>query len=839
MGISNRMGCLLVALALGYSAQAGIAFAIKVKKDTTTQTAKIDTTKVQRPNDKEVKALPKKKETDYDRLMKDSGTVMKGLFTVRHIKDKWYFEMHDSLVGRYFMAVTRFAGVPQGFVKFSGEMVNEDAIYFEKRDGKTMLLRTFVRTQEANEADRIYLSLKQSTADPIVAAFPIVAGNTEKGMNLFDVTGFFARDNNIVGINRTFFEKSKIGGQQPDRTFVDTIKTYPINVEVLTTRTYGASPSNIRASGTGAITLALNTSIVALPKIPMRKRVWDNRVGFFAYPYTIFSDKQRKSQREQFISRFRLVPKDVKRYQRGELVEPVKPIVFYIDPATPKRWVPYLIKGINDWNVAFEAAGFKNAIQGKEWPANDPTMSLDDARFNVIRYLPSEAENAYGPHVKDPRSGEIIESHICWFHNVTNLLTKWYMTQCGPLDKRARTMNFDDRLMGELIRFVSSHEVGHTLGLRHNMSASYATPVEKLRDKAWVEKHGHTASIMDYARFNYVAQPEDNIGERGLFPRVNDYDKWAIKWGYQYRPEFKDELAEKEKLMVETTAILAKNPRLWFGGEGTNEDPRAQREDLGDDNVKASDYGVKNLQRVIANLPQWTRQANDQYDDLREMYNSARQQFSRYFGHVAKNIGGRYINNMPGKMPYELMSAERQKAALDYFGRQVFDAPLWLYPAEITSKTGVDAVTEIAKMQAVALNATFSLNLLNAIYNNSQASPAAYRLENYLDDLFAKVWTPLDASQELKNSSRRTLQRNYVERLNTMLNPDDKDKVGTNAPAFNTDALLYVAQHLDKLDAYLKDQAQTATGINALHYADLARQVRQIKTLRERGKNVR
>lgn len=839
MGISNRMGCLLVALALGYSAQAGIAFAIKVKKDTTTQAAKIDTTKVQKPNDKEVKALPKKKETDYDRLMKDSGTVMKGLFTVRHIKDKWYFEMHDSLVGRYFMAVTRFAGVPQGFGKFSGEMVNEDAIYFEKRDGKTMLLRTFVRTQEANEADRIYLSLKQSTADPIVAAFPIVTGNTQKGMNLFDVTGFFARDNNIVGINRTFFEKSKIGGQQPDRTFVDTIKTYPINVEVLTTRTYGASPSNIRASGTGAITLALNTSIVALPKVPMRKRIWDNRVGFFAYPYTIFSDKQRKSQREQFISRFRLVPKDVKRYQRGELVEPVKPIVFYIDPATPKRWVPYLIKGINDWNVAFEAAGFKNAIQGKEWPANDPTMSLDDARFNVIRYLPSEAENAYGPHVKDPRSGEIIESHICWFHNVTNLLTKWYMTQCGPLDKRARTMNFDDRLMGELIRFVSSHEVGHTLGLRHNMSASYATPVEKLRDKAWVEKHGHTASIMDYARFNYVAQPEDNIGERGLFPRVNDYDKWAIKWGYQYRPEFKDELAEKEKMMVETTAILAKNPRLWFGGEGTNEDPRAQREDLGDDNVKASDYGVKNLQRVIANLPQWTRQANDQYDDLHEMYNSARQQFSRYFGHVAKNIGGRYINNMPGKMPYELMSAERQKAALDYFGRQVFDAPLWLYPPEITSKTGVDAATEIAKMQAVALSATFSLNLLNAIYNNSQASPTAYRLENYLDDLFAKVWTPLDASQELKNSSRRTLQRNYVERLNTMLNPDDKDKVGTNAPAFNTDALLYVARHLDKLDAYLKDQAQTATGINAMHYADLARQVRQIKTLRERGKNVR
>ena len=363
--------------------------------------------------------------------------------------------------------------------------------------------------------------------------------------------------------------------------------------------------------------------------------------------------------------------------------------------------------------------------------------------------------------------------------------------------------------------------------------------MEKLRDKAWVEAHGHTASIMDYARFNYVAQPEDGIGERGLFPRIGDYDKWAIKWGYQYRPEFKDEFEEKEQLMTETTKVLAANPRLWFGGEGRNEDPRAQTEDLGDDNVKASDYGVKNLQRLVANLPQWTRQPNDQYDDLREMYNSARQQFARYFGHVAKNIGGRYINNMPGKEPYELVPAERQKAALDYFGRQVFDAPLWLYPAEITSKTGVDAATEIAKMQASALNATLSLGLLNAIYNNSQASPTAYRLENYLDDLFAKVWTPLDATQELKNSSRRALQRKYVERLNAMLNPEDKDKAAPNAPAYNTDAMLFVAQHLDKLDSYLQAQAQAATGINALHYADLSRQVKQIKTLRERGRNAR
>ena len=247
---------------------------------------------------------------------------------------------------------------------------------------------------------------------------------------------------------------------------------------------------------TGQVTLGLNTSIVLLPKEPMRKRLWDERIGYFTNRFTLFSDDQHKTDREQFVSRYRLVPKDLKRYRRGELVEPVKPIVYYIDPATPRKWVKYLMAGINDWNVAFEAAGFKNAIIAKEWP-DDPDMSVDDARYCVLRYLPSETENAYGPRVVDPRNGEIIESHICWYHNVMNLLTKWYMTQCGPLDKRARTMKFDDELMGQLIRFVSSHEVGHTLGLRHNMGASHATPVEKLRDKAWVEAHGHTASIMD------------------------------------------------------------------------------------------------------------------------------------------------------------------------------------------------------------------------------------------------------------------------------------------------------------------------------------------------------
>ena len=661
-----------------------------------------------------------------------------------------------------------------------------------------------------------------------MAAFKVIGRNKKKDARLIEVTPLFIKDNNVTSIGSSQQKNLKLGGLQADRTFIDTMKVYPLNIEIATTRTYATSTSKTRASMTGQVTLGLNTSIVLLPKEPMRKRLWDERIGYFTNRFTLFSDDQHKTDREQFVSRYRLVPKDLKRYRRGELVEPVKPIVYYIDPATPRKWVKYLMAGINDWNVAFEAAGFKNAIIAKEWP-DDPDMSVDDARYCVLRYLPSETENAYGPRVVDPRSGEIIESHICWYHNVMNLLTKWYMTQCGPLDKRARTMKFDDELMGQLIRFVSSHEVGHTLGLRHNMGASHATPVEKLRDKAWVEAHGHTASIMDYARFNYVAQPEDGIGERGLFPRIGDYDKWAIKWGYQYRPEFKDEFEEKEQLMTETTKVLAANPRLWFGGEGRNEDPRAQTEDLGDDNVKASDYGIKNLKRVVAGLPEWTRQTNDRHDDLQEMWKSAKGQFNRYNNHVMKNLGGRYLNNMPGRKPYEVAPASRQREAVAYFGRQLFDAPLWLYPQNIVDITGTDVAGDISSQQTRVLKVMMTPAMLGTIYDDSFSSQQAYRLPDYLADVFAAVWRPLTGASALKDKTRRTLERAYLENINSLLNPTDKDKAGINARANNSDIQLYVEQHLDRVERFCKAQAATASGIDKLHYADLLRQIKLIK----------
>jgi hypothetical protein len=818
-----RKIAILLGLMLATTTQARgflVTKADTIKQDTIKQdTITADTAKVTKP----------KKETEYEKIIKKGGTTLQGLFTVRHIEDKYYFEVPDSMLGRMILCVNRFTAVPQNFGKFAGEEANDITFYIEKKDTTQLLIRQYVLTQIAKEGDNIRRTLQQSTVDPIVMDLKIIGHNEANDANLVEVTPLFKGNSKLTDLANNLKTSLKIGNIQNNTTFIDTIKVYPTNIEVVTTRTYGAQNGQSAASQTGNITLGMNTSMVLLPKEPMRGRLWDERVGYFVNGITLFSDDQHKTQRESYIARYRLVPKDKKKYLRGELTEPEKQIVYYIDPATPKKWIPYLIQGINDWNVAFEAAGFKNAIVAKVLPENDPNVSMEDARYSGLRYLPAEIENAYGPHIIDPRSGEIIEAHICWYHNVMNLLTKWYMVQCGPLDKKAQKMKFDDKLMGELIRFVSSHEVGHTLGLRHNMCASNATPVEKLRDKAWVEKNGHTSSIMDYARFNYVAQPEDHVSEKGLFPRINDYDRWAIKWGYQWRPEFKDEYEEKEKLMTETSEVLRNNRRLWWlGGEGWGEDPRAQTEDLGDDAVKASEYGIKNLKRVMDNLPKWTKQDNDQYNDLREMWNAVVDQYSRYMNHVRNNIGGRYNNNTPGLEPFVGVPKERQKEALQFLGRHVFDTPEWLFPEYIMSKNGTNVLMTMSNRQENILSQLMTISRLNGIANTG------YSTEEFLNDLFAEVWQK-DGDTDLKKKLRRSLQRSYVQNLNDLLNPTVQDQKNYSIQ-FHTDAILYVMENLQKVEDYCKQQAQTQSGINKLHYEDL---LREIKLIRDRRTTVK
>jgi hypothetical protein len=778
-----------------------------------------------------VDSVPADDKSPYSKLIKEGGSVREGLFTVRHIKDDWYLEVPDSLVGRLMLAVTRFASVPQGFKLISGEEVNRSAIYLEQRGEKTLLMREFVRSQYARANDRIATSLERSVADPIIYKFDVIGRNPDTQAQLISITKWLMSDNKVTSFSANDRTIVGVGGLQNDRSFVDTIKTYPINVEIQTLRTYAMTSGKLPTAQSGSATVTLTTSIVLLPREPMKPRLADERVGYFNSKVTQFSDDEAP-EHDAYISRYRLEPKNVKAYKAGKLVEPKQPIVFYIDPATPKKWAKYLKMGIEDWNTAFEAAGFKNAIMAKDWP-EDSTMSMDDARFSVLRYLPSETENAYGPRIVDPRSGEIIEAHICWYHNVMSLVKGWYIRQCGPLDKRAQTMNFPDELMGQLIRFVSSHEVGHSLGLRHNMIASQATPVEKLRDKAWVEKHGHTASIMDYARFNYVAQPEDKIGEKGLFPRINDYDKWAIKWGYQYRSEFKDAYEEKKALRSETTKAL-ENRRLWWcGDEGKGTDPRSQTEDLGDNQMKANEYGVKNLKRVMQNILKWTAQPDGQYDDLMTVHKGVRAQFQRYVNHVQKYLNGRYVNNAPGQPVHDYVPRALQQEALRWLDRNVLEAPLWLYPDDVVERLGIDATDEIRSRQQTLIAMMLSPGILYNLHEASLRAKQPYPLTDYLNDVFAAVWKPLNDKDERQNDFRRQQQRSYMYFIDHLLNPTDQDKGGINVTAHRSDALLYAEQHLDQIESYLK--GQQATGINARHYQNL---LLQVKKIRDKYENV-
>lgn len=768
----------------------------------------------------------------YEKVIPATAKKQFGVFTVVNTDNKWFFEIPDSLFNRYFLAVTRYVGTPFGDAN-GGEKANEQTIYFEKGPNNKVFMRAVVyRNESADSNQAIYRAVQSSNINPIAAAFDVKAINQVDKRTVIEVTDLFKKDNPVFSIEASEKSIAKVGSLADDRTFINKIASYPINIEVNTTKTYNSSSvSSYAAKASGVLTYVINVSMVLLPAKPMKKRLFDDRVGFFANRYTLFDENNQRAQTQDYIQRFRLEPKDkdIAKYNSGILVEPKKPIVFYIDPATPKKWRPYLIAGVNDWAQAFESAGFKNAIMAKEWPENDTTMSLEDARFSVIRYMASETPNAYGPRITDPRSGEIIESHVVWFHNVMKLLHNWYMIQAGAIDPRARKMEFDDELMGELIRFVSSHEIGHTIGLRHNMGASSQTPVEKLRDKKWVEANGHTVSIMDYARFNYVAQPEDNIGKAGIYPRIGAYDEWAIKWGYSVLPGNKDTNKEQAILNEWIVANLTKNPRLWFGGEGKNEDPRSQAEDLSDNQVKANEYGIKNLKRVVANLPKWTAQNGDLYANLDEMHKAAVAQFKRYLGHVMKNIAGRYITEKSYEQAgavYTEISTERKKETLKYIGDQIFEAPLWLYPKEITAKTGVKYLDELLEQQNGIMNILINPTLLFNLNNQALQADQPYWPAEYLNDVKQQVWKPF-GTNEAANSLRRSLQRSYIEKLQFVVNPKQVKEGWIKSSAQRDDTRLVVIDHAKKLLTEIQVVGQSDPK-NAAHYNDLIHDIKKM-----------
>ncbi|WP_312088715.1 zinc-dependent metalloprotease [Chryseobacterium sp.] len=780
---------------------------------------KTDTLKAKKDDkDKKKSSIKSFKEIITDKAVSDEG-----VFTVHKVEDKYYFEIPDSVLKKEFLLVTRLtkaaAGMRSGNSGYAGDQIGQEVIAFEKGPKDKILLRSisFVDYAKDSTSD-MYNSVTRNNVQSIIKSFDIKAYGINKNSSVIEVTDILNSDNELTSFSVYTKENYRIGSFQKDVSFINFVKSFPTNVEINTTKTFArtAGRANPLIKETpkvsGNYTVEINSSFVLLPENKMQPRFFDPRVGYFTVGYTDFDLDPQGVKRISLIKRWRLEPKpqDLAKYNRGELVEPAKPIVFYIDPATPKKWVPYLIQGVNDWQKAFEKAGFKNAIYAKvPDPKVDTEWSLEDARFSAIVYKPSDVPNASGPSISDPRTGEIMESHINWYHNVMSLLRNWYFIQASPNDPRARKMEFDEKLMGELIRFVSSHEVGHTLGLRHNYGSSSTVPVEKLRDKKWLEKNGHTPSIMDYARFNYVAQPEDNIGASGIFPRIGDYDDWAIEWGYKRFNQFKTPVAEKEFLNKWVIKNL-KNERLWFGTETNPLDPRSQSEQVGDNAMIASAYGIKNLKRIVDNLNEWTKTPNEDYENLGMMYDQVTLQFRRYLGHVSKYIGGQMETpktvEQSGSV-YEVVAKKDQQEAMKFLSENIFVTPQWLLKEDIFQKTGRTPVKTVEEIQNSVLGRILSPLVLQSLYQTSAVDTNAYSLTDLFSDLNNSI-----IKKDKLDAFGRNLQRNYIENLMKYADVKNMDK---------TDVSSIVRGNLMAIKKDLSERVSTADLVNKYHYEDL------------------
>ncbi|MBI2729468.1 MAG: zinc-dependent metalloprotease [Sphingobacteriales bacterium] len=723
----------------------------------------------------------------YKEVITEKAQSRYGLLTVHKVEDKWYFEIGDSLLGRDFLIVNRISkapvGLQSGFIGYAGDEIGENVIRFEKGPNNKFFIRTISYSVYAKDSTKpLYKSVMRSSVQPISAAFDIKAFSKDSTGSVVDFTDYMNGDNDVLFFESFFKPFLRIGSLQSDKSYILDVKSYPMNTEIKTVKTYSKSsgpslPGSFMIPPSGNATFELNSSIILLPKNPMRPRYYDDRVAYFTTEFTDFDTDPQGVKDISVITRWKLdiKPEDTARFKRGELVEPVKPIVYYIDPTTPKKWVPYLIQGVNDWQKAFEKAGFKNAIMAKEAPTKeeDSTWSLEDARYSAIVYKPSTVANASGPHVHDPRSGEIIESHINWYHNVMQLLRNWYLIQASPSDPASRKAQFDDELMGELIRLVSSHEVGHTLGLPHNMGASASVPVEKLRDKAWVEANGHTPSIMDYARFNYVAQPEDKISRSGLMMRIGDYDNWAIEWGY--RPLLDKTEQEEKAILNEWVKEKASNPRLRFiHYDGV--DPRAQTECLGDNNMKANEYGIKNLKWMLPQLPAWVNEKGENFETLTDVYNSVVDQFSRYMSHTVMYVGGIYTDYKTTEQPgnvYTVVPKILQKEALTFISKNLFETPYWLLNKNILDKISTPQMDRINAIQDNVMGSLLSTTRLGRMiseYNRDNTN--AYRIDEFVDDMKKAIWSEL-STKKPTDAYRRFVQKAFVERLINIVNPSN------------------------------------------------------------------
>ncbi|MFW6198692.1 MAG: zinc-dependent metalloprotease, partial [Acidobacteriota bacterium] len=712
-------------------------------------------------------------EKSYDEVITEEAVSDEGLFTVHRVEDEYYFEIPESLYGADMLLITRIAQVPEGISGFivGGIKVAEQVLRWERRDDK-ILLRKVSFNQVADEEEPIHQSVVRNNFAPIVEAFDIEVEGPEGDTVVIDVTDFYSGDtpalSGLSSSQRREYEVRRLDG---DRSFIDFIRSYPINVDVRHTLTYEANspPANSR---TGTISMQMHQSMVRLPEEPMMPRLADERVGYFDITQVNFGLDELEAAEQTFIRRWRLEPSDPEAYAAGELVDPVEPITYYIDPATPEKWRPYVKQGVEDWQEAFEAAGFSNAIVALDppGPEEDPEWTPEDARYSVVRWAASMVRNAMGPSVSDPRTGEIIESDIVWYHNHLRSYRNRLMIETGASNPAARSLDIPEELMGETVRQVIAHEIGHAIGLPHNMIASSSYPTESLRDPDFARRMGVSPSVMDYARQNYVAQPGDGLEPTDYIRRIGPYDHHAVNWGYRVIPDASTPEAEKPTL--DSWILERADDPMYRFGSSTGWNPDAQTEDMGNDPVASSTYAVANLQRVVPNLVEWTSTPGEGYDDLEEIYGELVFQWSRYVGHVVTLVGGRYENakatDQEGPVYTPVPRAEQERA-VQFIADQVFEAPTWLVDPEIQAVTEhAGALERIRSRQVSVLNQMLDPRRLQRVIEGQLFDPDAYSLREYLADLKAGVFPDLSGNADI-DAYRRNLQRAHVERLEYLM----------------------------------------------------------------------
>jgi hypothetical protein len=776
----------------------------------------------------------------YARVVTSAAETRDGLFKVHRVGPRVLFEIPADQLGKDMLLVTEIAQTVLGS-GYGGQAVSNGVYRWERR-GNRVDLRSISYEAMADTTRPEYLAVQSANVSPIIATFNVETFGPGEAP-VVDVTRLFTQPPTELGAGRRIQ-----GNIDASRSWVEKATPFPDNVNVYSTLTYvrqGNAPAGGQGGGPGGPggnqqnanptnTIVMSWSWHKLPEVPMMPRLCDNRVGYFSVRFTDFTDTGDRVRERCYITRYRLEKKD----PGAAVSDPVEPIVYYLDRATPKQWIPYLKEAIESWQPAFEEAGFSNAIVAREAP-DDPDWSPEDARYSVVRWLPSTTENASGPHVHDPRSGEILNAHIQFYQNVQNLQNSWYFTQASALDPRARKFPLPDSLMGKLLGYVLAHEVGHTLGFQHNMKASSAYPVDSLRSASFLREWGHTPTLMDYSRFNYVAQPEDNVPLELLIPQIGPYDRWATKWGYAPVPGASSP-EEERAILDEWAREQDTKPWLRFSTSGSGgTDPGELTEAVGDqDAVKATGFGLRNIRRSVDYLIPATLKPTEGYDDLNALYGRLIGQWRTELAHVANVIGGADSQEKYGSQEgvrFTPVSRARQKEAVAFLNENAFRTPDFFLRDDIMRRiepTG--SVARIVQAQQGILNQVLQNARLIRLseYEHAAGNGNGYGMLELLRDVRQGVFSELRTRDEI-DVYRRALQRAYVENLNTKLNPPTPP-AGANVPFGGgqqnrgpqldtklSDLQAGVRAELKELDGEIKSVVPRTQGMTRAHLEDL------------------